>query len=98
MKQVDARLHEVAAARFPGALPPRQVLLYVGEAPVHMESKLRGPDLSFQYRLIDIRTLNGERLLESDGVGDNVIAILVHRWAAEHKGLQKGRQEGRQEG
>src|ERR1035441_7137770 len=35
---------------------PRQVLLYVGEAPMHMESKLRGPDLSFEYRLIDIRT------------------------------------------
>ena len=41
---------------------PRQILLYVGEAPVRMESKLRGPGLSFEYALIDIRRLNGERL------------------------------------
>jgi hypothetical protein len=56
---------------------PRQILLYVGEAPMRMESELHGPDLSFQYRLIDIRTLNGDRLLESADVGDNVIAILA---------------------
>lgn len=56
---------------------PRQILLYVGEAPMRMESKLQGPNLSFEYGLIDIRTLNGDRLLESAGVGDNVIAILA---------------------
>jgi hypothetical protein len=56
---------------------PRQILLYVGEAPMRMENKLRGPDLSFEYRLIDIRELDGERLLESGDVGDNVIAILT---------------------
>ncbi len=52
---------------------PRQILLYVGEAPMRMEGKLHGPDLSFEYRLIDIRTLDGDRLLESREVGDNVI-------------------------
>jgi hypothetical protein len=56
---------------------PRQVLLYVGEAPMRMEHELRGPDLFFQYRLVDIRTLNGDRLLESRPVGDNIIAILA---------------------
>ncbi|MGC9946091.1 MAG: DUF4351 domain-containing protein [Bryobacteraceae bacterium] len=56
---------------------PRQILLYVGEGPMHMEGALRGPGLSFEYDLIDIRTLNGERLLESEQVGDNVIAILA---------------------
>lgn len=56
---------------------PRQILLYVGEAPMHMQNELRGPDLSFQYGLIDIRTLDGDRLLESQEVGDNVIAILA---------------------
>lgn len=56
---------------------PRQILLYVGDAPLRMESELRGPNLLFQYRLIDIRTLDGDRLLESDEVGDNVIAILA---------------------
>jgi hypothetical protein len=53
-----------------------QVLLYVGEAPLRMENELRGPNLSFGYTMIDIRELDGERLLESSAVGDNVIAIL----------------------
>ena len=56
---------------------PRQVVLYVGEAQLTMQKELRGADVLFQYRLIDIRTLNGDRLLESEDVGDNVIAILA---------------------
>jgi hypothetical protein len=56
---------------------PRQILLYVGEAPMRMENRLDGPDWFFQYRLIDIRSLDGERLMESGDVGDNVIAILA---------------------
>jgi hypothetical protein len=56
---------------------PRQVLLYVGEAPLRMESELKGPDVWFRYGLIDIRSLDGERLLESEDLGDNVIAIRV---------------------
>jgi hypothetical protein len=57
---------------------PRQVLLYVGEAPLRMATKLRGGGLSFHYRAVDIRRLDGDRLLESEEVGDNVIAILAH--------------------
>jgi hypothetical protein len=56
---------------------PRQVLLYVGEAPLRMESELRGDDVWFRYRAVDIRDLDGDRLLESQEVGDNVIAILA---------------------
>jgi hypothetical protein len=56
---------------------PRQVLLYVGEPPLQMAGELRGPDVSFRYRVIDIRDLDGDRLLESAEVGDNVIAILA---------------------
>jgi len=56
---------------------PRQVLLYVGEAPLRMASELRSDDVWFRYRAIDIRELDGERLLESEEVGDNVIAILA---------------------
>jgi len=54
---------------------PRQVVLYVGEPALAIGGELRGPDLRFQYRVIDIRTLDGDRLLESGDVGDNVIAI-----------------------
>ena len=34
-------------------------------------------DVWFRYRVFDIRELDGERLLESEDVGDNVIAILT---------------------
>jgi predicted transposase YdaD len=56
---------------------PQQIVLYVGEPQLRMESELRGPSVLYQYRLIDIRTLDGDRLLESEEVGDNVIAILA---------------------
>jgi hypothetical protein len=42
---------------------PQQIVLYVGEPQLRMESKLHGPDILFEYRLIDIRTLDGDRLL-----------------------------------
>src|SRR5580658_319881 len=63
---------------------PRQFLLYVGEAPLRMESELHGPAFSFQYRMIEIRDLDGDRLLESEDVGDNVIAILAR--LRDHRG------------
>jgi len=56
---------------------PRQILLYVGEAPLKMAGELRAPDVWFRYRAVDIRDLDGDRLLESDQVGDNVIAVLA---------------------
>jgi hypothetical protein len=42
-----------------------------------MESALRGPGVSFEYRLIDIREMDGDHLLESEDLGDNIIAILA---------------------
>src|SRR5580692_11460695 len=56
---------------------PRQVVLYVGEPRLRMPDKLRGPGVRFQYRVIDIRRLDGDRLLRSGVIGDNVIAILA---------------------
>lgn len=56
---------------------PSQILLYVGEEPMRMQAELIGPELSFRYRLVNIRDLDGERLLDSEAVGDNVIAILA---------------------
>jgi Domain of unknown function (DUF4351) len=56
---------------------PRQVLLYVGEPAFAMDCELRGPDVWFRYRAVDIRDLNGQQLLESPEVGDNVIALLT---------------------
>jgi hypothetical protein len=46
---------------------PQQVLLYVGEAPLRMPASLRGGGLSFHYAAVDMRSLDGDRLLESGG-------------------------------
>ena len=56
---------------------PRQALLYVGEDRLRMDSELRGPDVWFRYHAIDIQDVDGDWLLESEEVGDNVIAILA---------------------
>jgi hypothetical protein len=42
-----------------------------------MASELRGPKVWFEHRTVDIREIDGDRLLESEEVGDNVIAILA---------------------
>jgi hypothetical protein len=42
-----------------------------------MASELCGPALWFEYRTVGIRELDGDRLLESEEVGDNVLAILA---------------------
>jgi hypothetical protein len=56
---------------------PRQVLLYVGEPPLTMSDALVGLHLDFRYRVVDIRQLDGEQLLDSTRLSDNVIAILA---------------------
>jgi predicted transposase YdaD len=57
---------------------PKQVVLYVGKAPMRMERTYRSEDdLNFKFDLVDIRELDGERLLHSRGLGDNVLAILT---------------------
>ena len=56
---------------------PRQILLYVGEADLRMESVIAGPSLSFRYQIADIRDFDGEELLDSSQTGDNVIAVLA---------------------
>jgi len=58
---------------------PRQIVLYLGEGPLRMNDQLNLPGLSFQYRVADIRELDGARLCESGSIGDNIIAILA-RW------------------
>ena len=56
---------------------PRQILLYVGESPLRMPAGLDGADFIFRYHPIDIRTLDGDELLRSPHLGDNVIAVLA---------------------
>jgi DNA-binding FrmR family transcriptional regulator len=56
---------------------PRQVVLYVGEAPLRMRDRIEGPDVSVRFHLVDIRDLDGEQLLASANMGDNVLAVLT---------------------
>ena len=52
-----------------------QVVLYVGEAPLRMTGRLTGPGLLFECRIVDIRELDGEHLLQSERLEDNIIAV-----------------------
>jgi hypothetical protein len=73
------RMWEYAAAilrRF--ERPPEQVVLYVGEPPLRMSGSVKGPHFDFDCRIVDIRDLDGEGLLQSDRIGDNVVAILAN--------------------
>lgn len=56
---------------------PEQLVLYVGEAPLRMKSRIAVPHLQFVCRMVDIRSLDGERLIGSRRIGDNVIAVLA---------------------
>jgi hypothetical protein len=56
---------------------PRQVALYVGAEPLRMKNQVAGSGWMFRYHLVDIRDLDGEELLASENLGDNVIAILT---------------------
>jgi predicted transposase YdaD len=56
---------------------PRQIVLYVGEPKLRMKAQLSGPDSTFQYTLIDARELDGDQLLASSRIEDNLMAILA---------------------
>ncbi|MDE3195361.1 MAG: DUF4351 domain-containing protein [Acidobacteriota bacterium] len=56
---------------------PRQLVLYVGAAPLKMEGGLTTPGLSYQCRIADIREVDSERLLRSAHLEDSVLAVLA---------------------
>jgi Domain of unknown function (DUF4351) len=56
---------------------PRQVVLFVGDTRLRRASSIEVPNLSFHFHIVDIRDLDGESLLASENMGDNVIAILT---------------------
>ncbi len=68
--------YSVAIQRALGSFP-EQLVLYVGEAPLRMVNRVSGPGLSYECRMVDIRELDGELLLESPSLEDNIVAILA---------------------
>ena len=53
------------------------VVLYVGREPLRMAPRFQTPSMLFEYRLLDIREFDGEPLVESDDLGDNMLALLT---------------------
>ncbi len=56
---------------------PKQVVLYVGHAGLNMPPLLAGRKFSFEFDILDVRDLDGEMLMASADVGDNVLAVLA---------------------
>lgn len=82
---------------------PRQVALYVGSEPLRMPNEVTGPGGVFTYDLVDIRDLDGEKLLASENIGDNVITLLTRLGSEPHvvkrivAKIEKGPSDGRDE-
>ena len=55
---------------------PRQLCVYVGNAPLAMPKRLRAPNVSFRFEVVDIRSIDGRKLLKSRHLSDNVIGIF----------------------
>lgn len=55
----------------------RQIVLYVGPAPMNMAPEFVTPSMRFQYELVDVRELDGEALLASEDLGDAMLALLA---------------------
>ncbi|MDE3196167.1 MAG: Rpn family recombination-promoting nuclease/putative transposase [Acidobacteriota bacterium] len=56
---------------------PIQVVLYYGPQKMRMPDRIQRPELNFRYTIVDIRELDGERLIRSGSLGDNILAILA---------------------
>lgn len=55
---------------------PIQVVLYLGKEKPNFVTSINYPNLQFHYQLIDIKEVNTEQLLNSEAVGDNLLALL----------------------
>ncbi len=58
------------------SVPPVQQMIYVGGRPMTMGAEIRHENLTFRYRIIDMRELDSEALLQSPVIADTMLAIL----------------------
>jgi predicted transposase YdaD len=56
---------------------PRQALIYCGNDRLRMENVYCAPGLEYRFDLIDLKTLDGRSLLESENVSDNLMGLLM---------------------
>ncbi len=57
---------------------PLQMVLYVGDRDIKIESKIKENNLRYNYEVRDIREFDCSKLIESDDITDNIIAILCN--------------------
>ena len=57
---------------------PQQMVLYVGGRDIKIKSKIKEKNLRYNYEVKDIREFDCSKLIESDDITDNIIAILCH--------------------
>lgn len=55
----------------------RQVVLYVGPERVRMPEELPAAGMKFRYEMVDVRSFDGDKLIESPKTSDNVFAVLA---------------------
>lgn len=54
-----------------------QVLLFASQRPLTMSPVFETPTMRFEFRILDLKTWDGESLLASEDWGDNVLALLT---------------------
>ena len=74
------------------------IVLYVGKEPLRMPALFATPRMHFEFQLLDIREIDGEPLLASDDLGDNIMATLtqvdLERGSAALSSRQRGWRAG----
>ena len=57
---------------------PFQMVLYVGDRNIKISSKIKEKNLRYNYEVRDIRDFDCSKLIESEDITDNIIAILCN--------------------
>ena len=57
---------------------PLQMVLYVGDRDIKIRSKIKEQNLRYNYEVKDIREFDCSKLIESEDITDNIIAILCN--------------------
>ncbi|MBF0338850.1 MAG: hypothetical protein HQL05_13600 [Nitrospirae bacterium] len=55
---------------------PIQIVLYIGKKPLNMLSSIEFGTIKYAYRLVDIRTIDGNQLFIGNNPDDSLLAIL----------------------
>ncbi|MBF0537947.1 MAG: hypothetical protein HQL03_06805 [Nitrospirae bacterium] len=55
---------------------PIQIVLYIGNKPLNMDNSMEFGLIKYAYRLIDIRTIDSNKLIASDNLEDVLLAVL----------------------